>query len=302
MKRLYLLLILILTGCTGGSSSSPPPKPVVAAEVVQKDVPIFLDTIGNVFALSTIDVTPQVSGELIKAHVGQGDYVEAGEMLYTIDPAPYQAQLLQAEAALMKDEASLSLANDRVRRYTPLLEDDFVSELTYEGYQSEAMEMAAQVLEDKAAIEEAVINLNYCFIKAPISGRTSQYEIYPGNIVSPEMQTPLTTIRQIVPIEVRFTLAQTNFQRLKQAEEQHELKFTATLPEDPKSPFEGQVYFFDNQINLSTDRSAHAPHRWSHRPPLGPLHRPSPISDQCRCFPRCRAPPMSPGQRPKRCT
>lgn len=253
MKKCILAFTLIaLTGCAKEEPPAKPPSPVVVGLAEKKDVPITIQTMGNAYALATVDIRPQVSGELLKAHIAQGALVKEGQLLYTIDPAPYEAQLDKAKADLLRNQAELALAKDTLKRNTPLLEKEFISQLTYEQYGTNVKSLEAQIEATNAEIMQAEINLAYCYITSPINGKLSQYMIDPGNIVNPQEQQAISTIRQLSPIEVRFTLSQRDFIKVKKGQDQGQLQFQATLPEDKDNPIVGKLHFIDNQIDINT--------------------------------------------------
>lgn len=238
----------------GCSTGSPPPArafPVIVAEVIQEDVPIYMEAIGNVYSWATVQIKAQVSGKLLKAHVQQGQDVKKGDKLFTIDPKPYKASLEKVKAILQKDEATLSFSKQKVTRYIDLLKKNYVAQLTYDQYATDVKTLEAQVAFDKADVDLNTINLAYCFIISPIDGRISQFNVDPGNIVSPSDTSPITEIRQITPANVQFSLPQKDFQELKKIFSQT-IKFDVLL-QDSKTPIQtGEVYFIDNHIDLST--------------------------------------------------
>jgi multidrug efflux system membrane fusion protein len=242
-----------LIGCQ--RSKAPPPEhtvPVVVEEAVATDVPLFIDVIGNVYSPMTVEIRPQISGKLLSAHVNQGDDVLKGQLLYSIDPDPFQAVLDKARATLIKDEALLEYAKSTLERYKDLVKKDYVSKLNYDQYVSNFAAAKAQVESDLADIRTAEINLGYTSIFSPIDGRMSGYTVDPGNIVSPTDTNPLTTVRQITPIHVYFYLPQSDFQKVKDLPSFDQLTFDATVPGLADHEVNGRVFFVDNNINLQT--------------------------------------------------
>lgn len=226
--------------------------PVVVEPVKQQDVPIYLEVIGNTIAHVTIQVRPQISGKLLTAHVKQGQEVKKDDLLYTIDPAPFQAALNKVEAILKKDQASLEYAQRKVKRYSELVKKKFVSELSFEQFETDVQISEAQLIIDQAEIEAAKINLGYCYVKSPIDGKVSLYLVDPGNLVSPTDTKPLTEIRQIAPIDVQFALSQSDFQRLQESHQGERYKFEVVLPNREAPIAGGMVYFIDNHVDLAT--------------------------------------------------
>ena len=154
---LTALLSIVLIGCFKSSKPAAAPPRVTTTAIKQQDVPIYIDAIGKVIAPVTINIRPQAAGKLLKAYIKQGAIVNEGDILYEIDPRPYQALLDEAVAQLAHDQALLDYANQTVKRYKTVVEDEFISQLTYEQYQSSASAAQAQVDLDKAAITAAQI-------------------------------------------------------------------------------------------------------------------------------------------------
>ncbi len=251
----YLMLILLACGLVSCSSQPVVPAekilPVKIAPVEQRDVPIFIEAIGNVNAINSVEIRPQVSGTIIDVRITGGEDVEVGDILYRIDPLPYQLALEKAVATLLKDEAALEYAHHKVKRYLALVKSDFVSKLSIEEYSRDVKALEAQILLDKAEIGIAQNNLNYCTIVSPLRGRVSLSKVDIGNIVSPTDQNPLTTILQISPIYVYFAIAQKEFEEFQKLLTKGLQEFQVILPGSQQT-FVGEVQAINNQVNLNT--------------------------------------------------
>lgn len=249
-----LLLVLLLNGCHRGHRPlTPAPPPVTTALIQQQDVPIYIDAIGQVISPVTVNIRPQVAGKLIQAYVQQGALVKENDVLYEIDPRPYQAVLEEAQAQLAHDDALLVYAEQAVSRYKKVVEEDFVSILNYEQLESTAAAARAQVELDKAAIAAAKLNVDFCKVVAPVSGKISYFNIDVGNILAVDDPSQITVIRPFSPIDIIFSLPQQQFELIRHVQgDAGEWNFVATLPEKPTQPFSGTTYFIDNQIDQST--------------------------------------------------
>lgn len=255
--RIFLIaayISFLLTGCYKKSGRPPPPPPrVTTAAIKQQDVPIFIDAIGQVISPVTVNIRPQAAGKLIKAYIKQGAIVNEGDILYEIDPRPYQAILDENLAQLAHDEALLKYALKTVSRYKAVVEDDYISVLSYEQFLSNADAASAQVELDKASVAAAQINLDFTKVVAPVSGKISFFNVDVGNILVVDDPNQITVIRPFSPIDITFSLPQQQFEMIRYEQgDAGEWKFVATLPEKPDSPFEGTTYFIDNQVNQNT--------------------------------------------------
>lgn len=252
--RKIIFAVLLLAGCS--SEPAKPqgnmPVPVDAAFVTTEDVPIYLKTLGTVYARITVRLKPQVQGRILKTHVSQGQVVKKGELLYTIDPRVYQANLDKAVAILEKDEALLTFAKQKLERYSQLKEKEFVSPLTLEELKSNVDSAKAQILGDKASVELAKIEREYCDVFSPINGKISQFQLDVGNLVKAYDDNALTEILQIQPVEVHFTFPQKDFLSIKKYYTIANLPFTVLDPNHPKISYSGVVDFIDNKIDTST--------------------------------------------------
>ena len=180
--------------------------PVSVAPVVARDVPVYLDGLGNVNALNTVTVKTRIDGQLLRFDFQEGQIVNAGQEIAVIDPAPSEAQLAQAEANRFKDEATLQNAQHDLERYADLYKAGVVSQQQYNTQQSSVRVSEGSVKADDAQIQQAKLNVQYCHIKAPITGRVGIRFVDPGNMVHASDQNGLVVITQMQPIAVLFTL------------------------------------------------------------------------------------------------
>lgn len=257
LKRGLMSLIsaaVLLNGCSKGAPAfQRPPSSVTVAEVTKADVPIYLETIGNIVSPNTVQVKPQVTGILLQAYVKQGQAVKKGQPLYKIDPSMYQAAVDKANATLAKDQATLKFTKVKLDRYAELVKQDYIAQITYEELQSQVETAEAQIEIDQAILKEALIDLERTSIVSPIHGRISRFNIDPGNLVTANEQTSLTEIRQINPIDVQFSFPQKEFQILstKQSEAPIQLEIIRQ-DQKPGMGSKGVVYFIDNKIDQTT--------------------------------------------------
>lgn len=249
----YCLILLALCGCQQKKKSFEiPPTNVEICEVKIQDFTISIEAIGNVYENAIVQIRPQVQGILLKKYFEEGQFVKEGDLLYEIDPRPFEAALEQAKATSLRDEATLELAKITLKRNEDLIKKDFISKLTWEQYQSNVMTAEGQVAIDKAAILAAEINLGYCKIYAPISGKLSSYNIFPGNLVLANDPTALIEIRQLSPVRIQFAIPQAYFQDLHEIAPSHNLTFEAILPYNTHPPIKGTIYFVDNHVDLQS--------------------------------------------------
>jgi membrane fusion protein, multidrug efflux system len=186
--------------------AGPGAVPVVAGQVQQKDVPIYLDGLGTVQAFNTVGVHVQVNGQLIKVAFVEGQDVRAGDLLAQIDPAPFQAQVEQAEAKKAQDGAQLANARVDLKRDAAQLASNIVAQQVYDTQQALVDELDAAVKADQAAIDYARVQLGYTTITSPLDGRTGIRLVDQGNIVHSTDTNSLVVVTQIRPISVVFTL------------------------------------------------------------------------------------------------
>ncbi|RJX32274.1 MAG: efflux RND transporter periplasmic adaptor subunit [Desulfarculus sp.] len=229
-----------------------PPVPVVLAQAAAKDVPLELKAIGRVEPLATVSVTARVSGQLKKVHFAEGDNVVEGEVLFTIDPRPYQAALDQAQANLARDRAYLVEAQQDVVRYAAMLKGNFVSQQQYDQAVAKAQSLKATVAADAAAIETARLNLEFCTIRSPLAGRTGQLLVNAGNQVQAGGSQPLVVINQVQPVYVGFSLPERDLPLVVKHRDDPDLLVRAELPRANGTALQGRLSFIDNKVDADT--------------------------------------------------
>ena len=248
-----LLLIWILFACSAKTPPpGKPPVPVAAGTVVQKTVPIQLRTIGNIEAYSTVSVKSQIGGVLTRVHFREGQDVSKGALLFTIDPRPYEAALRQAEANLAKNNAQLANARKEVQRYAELVKKGYVAQEQYDQISTNAASFEAIVNADMAVVENARLQLKYCSIYSPISGRTGNLMADEGNLIKANADTAMVVINQVQPIYVSFTVPEHYLGEIKKYMSAGKLRVDLVIGKDENYPESGVVTFVDNAVDPAT--------------------------------------------------
>jgi len=288
------LCLLILSGCANKAQQSfdRPPSPVQVSVAVSQDVPTYLDAIGKTVAREVVSIQPQVSGRITRIHFTDGANVRKGDLLFTIDTRPFEASLRQAQAKLSKDgalkkQAEANLAKEiaqakwglaQVERYRTLVQQGVVPREQYEelraNYDSlranvEAARAAVrsadeEIKVDGAAVENAKVNLSYCYIRSPIDGRAGQRLVDLGNVVNPGgannngndgnsgNSNALLVIERLDPIYADFTISQSNLTAVQQQMQSGALKVEVHLPDLEDEMVAGQLTFLDNAVQTTT--------------------------------------------------
>ena len=249
----FLLLTTIISACSAKPQPpQKPPVPVTAAEALQKTVPVQLKTIGNVEAYSTVSVKSQIGGVLTHVHFREGQDVNKGELLFTIDPRPYEAALKQAEANLSKDNAQLENAREEVHRYAELVKKGYVAQQQYDQIRTNAAAFEATVNADKAVVENAHLQLKYCYIYSPLTGRTGALMANEGNLIKANADNAMVVINQIQPIYVAFSVPEQSLSEIKKYMSGGKIKVQAFITKGKDNPEEGTLTFVDNSVDLTT--------------------------------------------------
>ena len=251
---LFAFLVFLLTACSKEKKeqSVKIAVPVTVESVIQKAVPVQIHAIGNVEAYSSVSIKSRVSGELTRVYFREGQDMNKGDMLFTIDSAPFKTALESAQANLVKDTALAKKAEEDVRRYTELYRDELVSRSQYEQIFSTAEALKATVEGDKAAVENARLQLNYCSISAPISGRTGSLLVNEGNLIKANDDKPMVVINKIQPVYVSFSVPENNLQEIKKYMASGKLNVEASVSKEDKRPEKGVLTFVDNTVDTAT--------------------------------------------------
>jgi membrane fusion protein, multidrug efflux system len=226
--------------------------PVMVASVSQKNMPVQLESVGSVEAFSTVSIRTQVIGTITQVHFKEGQDVKQGDLLFTIDTRPFEAVLKQAEANLARNAAVLANAREQARRYAELVKKQYVSQEQYDQVKTNADALEASVDADKAAIENAKVQLSYCRIYSPVTGRTGSLLVHEGNLVRTNDAIPLVTINQVSPIYVTFSVPEQNLPEVKRRLSGGKLKVQAVSPQGEEGPEEGELTFIDNTVDRTT--------------------------------------------------
>lgn len=256
-----LLLLLAFGGCQGADSSKDQKAlaatirsvPVGVASAVVQDMPVYLTGLGSVTAYNTVSLKSRVDGQLLQVNFREGQQINKGALLVLIDPRPYQVQLESAEAQLFKDQASLRDAQLNYQRYKDLLQQSgAMSQQQVDTQKSTADQFEGAVRTDQAAIDNAKLQIEYCHITAPVSGRIGLRLVDAGNIVHAADTNPMLVITQLQPISVIFTLPQDSLPSVVKRMRQGTLKVDAYDRDDKTKLAAGTLLTIDNQIDQTT--------------------------------------------------
>jgi membrane fusion protein, multidrug efflux system len=238
---------------TSARASVAPAVPVSVATAERRDMPYYLTGLGSVNAFYTDSIKSRVDGELMQVNFKEGQFVNKGDLLAVIDPRPYQVALEQAQAMLFKDQATLRDAKLNLERYKGLLQNSgAMSQQQVDTQAATADELEGTVRTDQAAIDNAKLNLVYCHITSPISGRVGLRLVDPGNIVHATDTNPLLVITQLQPIAIIFTLPEDQLPTVSQHMAQGQLEVDAYSRDDQTKLATGKLLTIDNQIDQTT--------------------------------------------------
>jgi multidrug efflux system membrane fusion protein len=226
--------------------------PVTTAPVVNKAMPIEISVIGTAEAFSNVAIRSQITGQLEKVNFTEGDEVQQGQVLFTLDRRPLELALREAQANLDRDSAKAENAALMNKRYEDLAKRGIAPREQVDTSRADMSALNATVSADKAAVESATVQLDYATIKAPISGRTGALMVHEGNLVRANDQTPLVTINQVMPMSVSFAIPEARLSDLKRYMSGGSLRVTATPPNDEGPPAVGKIAFVDNAVDENT--------------------------------------------------
>lgn len=257
---IWLGLMILMAGCREKTGPAPAPVPVIAAEVIVRDQPVYFEAMGQTIGSQDVEIRARVDGILESMRFREGAMVEKGALLYTIDPSTLEANLAQAQGNLAQAEAALGKARRDVARLTPLWEKNAISRQMLDDAEAAERSAAGAVDTAQAAVENVRIQLGYTKIYAPIAGLIGKTEVKPGNLVGRGQNTLLTTISALDPIHVRFSISEQDYLALRQAHADQ----IQTAPETPAAVFDlvladgstwpqkGAVVFADRNVDPAT--------------------------------------------------
>jgi len=199
----------------GGGEIVQPAPPVRVANVTTRDMPVLVRTIGTVRANATVQIKSRIDGQIIEVAFREGQLVKEGDLLFRIDPKPYEAALREAEAALARDEAQLTNARLNLNRANLLMKKGYTSVQARDAAAAEAKALAGSVAGDRAAVDRAKLQLDYTEIKSPIDGKTGSVLVDKGNLVKANDTASLVVVTQLQPVKISFALPQQNLPQLQ---------------------------------------------------------------------------------------
>ena len=244
---------MLSVGCTKKNAALPPPpvRAVTVAQATVRDVPVYLDEIGNCTAFESVLVQPQVTGAIVGIHFKDGAELKKGDPLFTIDPRPYQAALDKAKATLEQDRAKASYDQGQVKRSEELRQTRVISPQELDSMHSAAEGSKAAIQADQANVAAAEINRDFCEIRSAIDGRASKRMVDIGNVVVPNT-TQLLLVQRQDPIYVDFTIPESALPKVRQYKEAGTLKVEASFADDPSRRREGAFDFLDNGVQQNS--------------------------------------------------
>jgi multidrug efflux system membrane fusion protein len=235
----------------GGRGAGGAAVPVAVGAVIQKAMPIEITVIGAAEAFSSVAIRAQTTGQLTSVNFTEGDDVMAGQVLFTLDRR-LEAALQQAQANLDRDVAQAANAAQQAKRYDDLAQRGIATREQVDTSRTTVTALNATVEADKAAVENAKVQLQYATIAAPITGRTGALMVHEGNLVRANDQTPLVVINQVAPVSVSFAIPEARLPELKKYMAAGALRVTANPPNDDAPAAVGRISFVDNAVDPTT--------------------------------------------------
>ena len=246
---LIIFLPLALAGCGEKKITNVPPaaESVLVTKVQAMDVPVQLHEFGRLSSPESVNVQPQVNGRIMEVHFVEGQEIKKGDLLFVIDPRPYQAQLEQSEAQLLSDNAQLALNQRNLERDDRIGLQHFVSEQQIDTDKANVDNYKGAVGRDQASIDIAKLNLEYCYVRSPGNGRTGRRLVDPGNYVATGGST-LVNIQLQDPVYVDFNISENDLAHLRE-NMGNSLKVEVIAPSQPDIAKTGKLSFFDNSVS-----------------------------------------------------
>lgn len=225
--------------------------PVEIAQAVKKKIPLRAESLGTVTPVASVAIKTRIDTEIVAVHFADGAFVQKGDLLFTLDSRALEAQLREKQGTLQRNRAALEGAERDVRRYTELIAKGATTQLNLDNSTTQANVLRGQVAADESAVENLTVQIGYCTVRAPISGRASMAAVKVGNFVRPADAIPLATIIQAAPVYVTFTLPQRNLPDLRQALTAGSASIDAVVPGDARKA-SGLVSMIENTVDPVT--------------------------------------------------
>jgi membrane fusion protein, multidrug efflux system len=248
----------VLLGCSTDSkqqkaqAAGPRAVSVAVAPVQKQDVPVYLVGLGAVTAFNTANIKSRVDGQIMKVNFQEGQFVHEGELLIEIDARPYEVQLEQMQAQLFKDQASLRDAKLNLDRYTALIPSGSIAQQQVDTQKATVDQLDGQVRTDQAQIDNARLQIVYCHITAPFTGRVGLRQVDPGNIIHAADTNPMLILTQLQPIAVIFPLPEDQLPSVAQHMKTATLEVDAYSRDDQTKLGSGKLLTIDNEIDPTT--------------------------------------------------
>ncbi len=244
--------VVLFCGCGKKKGFDMPPRPVEVAEVEVKDVPVYIDSFGTLRSPHVVDVKSQVTGEVKEVLFAEGKPVSKGDVLVLIDPRQYRAEMEKVEAALQQAQVDFKIKKEMLERNRKLVVQQLISSQEFDQYESDAAAAEAAVSVNKAALDAAKLNLEYCTIISPLDGVAGKRQVDAGNIVSANTGPALVNIRKIDSLFVDFTVSEKDLGRVRAAMEKADLGVVLKLDGLDDRSFPGTLELLENTIDDQT--------------------------------------------------
>jgi RND family efflux transporter MFP subunit len=224
---------------------------VEVATAVRKKTPVKLEALGNVTMMASVAIKARIDNEIVGIHFTDGAFVKKGDLLVTLDPRMLQAQIGQAEASVARDQAQLEMAERDLRRYSELVAKGATPQLNVDNSKTQGDTLRAAMRADNAVLENLKVQLSFCFIRAPISGRISQAAVKVGNFARSADTIPIATINQIAPVYVTMSVPQRSLPDLRVAMAESDTSVEAIIPGETRRA-RGTIAMIENAVDPTT--------------------------------------------------
>jgi membrane fusion protein, multidrug efflux system len=257
---IIFVIFIFISACTKSqeekqsskSNAKKQPVTVKVAPVVQKTVPLEIKAVGNTEAYATVVVKTQIGGTLVRQAVQDGQFVSKGDLLFEIDPRPFEIALKDANAKLERDKALLEKANSDLSRFRELAKNNVVSKEQNEQSVTNTRVLTATIKQDEAAVERARLDLEYAIVKSPLNGKIGSVLLHAGNVVKANDDRAILTIHQIQPIHVGFSVPERYLPAIYAAIAHGKSEVSAVTEGDDKTILKGELSSTDNAVDKTT--------------------------------------------------